>query len=174
MLVIAAKRRRSVFLPAQGPSGCARRPRASHGATRRSHVCALACAAPCSCAPFACAVKRRSSCCAAGPTTCRPARPPSATASAGASFVAPSASVTVASCERLSSGQAELDPPAEEQAGGDAMAVADLRHADAVLLRLLHPRPLLLVAEAAPVARPPVHRLRCQSVFAPGAISSAA
>jgi hypothetical protein len=73
-----------------------------------------------------------------------------------------------------SSGQAELDPPAEEQAGGDAMAVADLRHADAVLLRLLHHRPLLLVAEAAPVARPPVHRLRCQSVFAPGAISSAA
>ena len=39
-------------------------------------------------------------------------------------------------------------------------------------LRLLHHRPLLLVAEAAPV-RPPVCRLRCQAVFAPCAISSA-
>jgi hypothetical protein len=32
---------------------------------------------------------------------------------------------------RLSGGQTELDPPAEQQAGGDAMAAADLRHGNA-------------------------------------------
>jgi hypothetical protein len=44
---------------------------------------------------------------------------------------------------------------------------------NAWLLGLLHHRPLLFVAEAAPV-RPPVLRLLCQAVFAPCAISSAA
>ena len=74
---------------------------------------------------------------------------------------------------RLSSGQTELDPSAEEQAGGDAMGAADLRHADARLLRLLHHRSLLLVTEATTV-RPPVRFLRCQAILTAHAISSAA
>lgn len=53
------------------------------------------------------------------------------------------------------------------------MATADLRHGGAGLLRLLHDRPLLLVAEAAPV-RSPIHRVRREAAFASRAISSGA
>jgi hypothetical protein len=52
---------------------------------------------------------------------------------------------------RLLSTQAEVDPSAEDHAGGDAMATANLCHADAGLLRLLHDRSLLPVAEATPI-----------------------
>ena len=51
----------------------------------------------------------------------------------------------------LSSAQAEVDPPAEHHAGGDAMAATNLRYAGTRLLRLLHDRSLLLVAEATPI-----------------------
>jgi hypothetical protein len=60
----------------------------------------------------------------------------------------------------LSSAQAEVGPPAEDHAGGDAMAAANLCHAGTGLLGLLHDRSLLLVAEATAV-RPPVRRFRC-------------
>jgi hypothetical protein len=54
-----------------------------------------------------------------------------------------------------SSAQAEVDPPAKDHAVGQAMAAANLCHAGTRLLRLLHDRSLLLVAEATAV-RPPV------------------
>jgi hypothetical protein len=73
----------------------------------------------------------------------------------------------------LSSAQTELDPLAEEQAGSDAMAAANLRHGNTRLLRLLHHCALLLVGEAAPV-RSPVSFLRCQAILIACAISSAA
>jgi hypothetical protein len=53
------------------------------------------------------------------------------TASAGSSFAAPAASATVYQLRSLSSAQAEVDPPAEDHAHGDAMAAANLRLADA-------------------------------------------
>ena len=73
----------------------------------------------------------------------------------------------------LSSAQAEVDPPAERHAGGDAMAATNLCHAGTSLLRFLHDRSLLLVADATAL-RSAVHRLRSQAVLAPCAISSAA
>jgi hypothetical protein len=62
---------------------------------------------------------------------------------------------------------------AEDHAIGDVMAAANLCHSNAGLLCLLHDRSLLFLAEATPIW-PTVCRLRCQAIFAPRAIGSAA
>ena len=62
----------------------------------------------------------------------------------------------------LPSGQTELCPPAEQQAGSDAMATANLGHGNAWLLGFQHYHLLLLVAKAT-LVRPSVRFLPCQS-----------
>lgn len=74
---------------------------------------------------------------------------------AGVRFFAPWMSATVANCGVLRAVRPKLDTPAEGRAGGDSMAAATSA-TDTRLLRLLHNRLLLRVAEAAPV-RPPVN-----------------
>lgn len=73
----------------------------------------------------------------------------------------------------FTSGQTDLDPPAEELAGSDAMRRQTAATRNARLFLLLHHRPLLLVGEPLTV-RPPVRSLRCQAILTARAMSSAA
>ena len=82
--------------------------------------------------------------------------------SASTWFTAPSASITVASCGVLRGGQTELEPPAEQLAGDDAMRRKTAATRNARLFRHLYHRLLLLVGEALTV-RPPVRSFAMSS-----------